>query len=642
MMQSQAQEKADSLKALANAFFHRQLTTAEEKLLEGAALGQVAHCGPSPDPKDRLNNPRNAEKSERSPGWKRDREIDADLIRWLSVYRKANEQVDPRGLQIQAAKITGNLDLADLLVPFPIGLRNCALNEDANLVQVQIPRLDLGGSWIKAIAGDGAIVKGGVFLNDGFHADGEVQLPGAQIDGDLVCKGGTFNNPEGYALTAYGAVVKGNVFLSEGFQAYGEVNLSGARVGGSLECSGTFSGEVTLPGAQIDGDLVCKGGTFKNPEGYALTAYGAVVKGNVFLSEGFHADGRVNLLNAQIGANLECEGGIFNNAGGDALFAGGANVSGAVFLSEGFNAKGTVSLYSAHIDGDLICKGGILRDATLDLRDAKVSRIRDDENSWPQPGHLVLDGFVYQRFAEGPKDAETRLKWLALQPKKPFATGPYLQLAKVLRAAGEDDGAARVMVEMEDRRRANNPHNWFEPVESVVLKRTIGYGFRPLLAFWEVLGLTAVGWILYRRSYLAGGMVPAEKEACRKFKDGHTPTHYEPFSPLVYSVENSLPLVKLGQFDKWQPDPDASTPPPRKGKWAGRDKPWPRALRWLERGLVFVGLLAPVNLEEPPSWFSRVGTSSRFLRWCVWAHILLGWLLATLFVAGVTGIIRKE
>jgi hypothetical protein len=35
-------------------------------------------------------------------------------------------------------------------------------------------------------------------------------------------------------------------------------------------------------------------------------------------------------------------------------------------------------------------------------------------------------------------------------------------------------------------------------------------------------------------------------------------------------------------------------------------------------------------------------TYPKFLRWFLWVQILLGWLLATLFLAGVTGIVRKD
>jgi hypothetical protein len=53
------------------------------------------------------------------------------------------------------------------------------------------------------------------------------------------------------------------------------------------------------------------------------------------------------------------------------------------------------------------------------------------------------------------------------------------------------------------------------------------------------------------------------------------------------------------------------------------------------------GNVTDADLEKPPSRLSRLGTSARFLRWFLWIQILLGWLLATLFLAGVTGIIRR-
>jgi hypothetical protein len=64
----------------------------------------------------------------------------------------------------------------------------------------------------------------------------------------------------------------------------------------------------------------------------------------------------------------------------------------------------------------------------------------------------------------------------------------------------------------------------------------------------------------------------------------------------MYSLENSLPFVNLGQKDRWMPDPNPG------GAWR----------------------------------------MSAFLRWFRWFQVLLGWLLATLFVAGVTGVVRKE
>jgi hypothetical protein len=65
-------------------------------------------------------------------------------------------------------------------------------------------------------------------------------------------------------------------------------------------------------------------------------------------------------------------------------------------------------------------------------------------------------------------------------------------------------------------------------------------------------------------------------------------------------------------------------------------------LSWLQRILVYYGLQPHPDREAERSRPSRWFTSPRFVRWFLWIHILLGWLLATLFLAGVTGIVRKD
>ncbi len=661
-----------SLETLASGRFPRRLTASERKLLSKAERGEVAYCGPSPNPGDPSNDPAKAEKSKDNPGWGQDREVGADLLRWICTDSVARVQVDPWGIRIQGARITGSLVLAFVTVPFPIRLQNCALAEDALFDQMEIPRLDLQGSWTKSVRADGVIVKGDLFLRSGFRADGAVRLRGAQVNGQLDCDGGTFNNGDGDALSADDAEIRGGVFLGNGFAALGAVRLPGVRIGGNLECvDGVFNnpgryalnanraeiretvlldgkfnavGEVNLMGAQIGGSLRCNGGTFVNPGGYALNVDRAEIKESVYLNDEFSAIGEVNLMGAKIGGNLDCDHGTFNNSSGDALNAERVAVKGNAFLRGSFSARGIVSLLDARLEGDLVFEGATFREATLDLRDASASGTWGDPASWPQAGRLRLDGFVYGRLAGGPRDAASGLKWLALQRK--FATQPYLQLAKVLREAGDDGGAVSVLEEMERlRRQHEDGRRPDRRALSRVFDESIGYGYAPARAIWLIAGLSGLGWILYRRSYLAGGIVPTEREACSEFKrDGEPPDRYEPFAPLVYSLENSLPLVKLGQAEKWRPDPDQNTASLRKQKWikGGAGKRWAQPLRWLEHLLVLAGLLSPVDPTEKPSSFARTGTSPRFLRWFLWFQILLGWLLATLFVAGVTGIIRKD
>jgi hypothetical protein len=695
MRGDEPQGQAGSLEQLARARFGA-LSAAELKLVRTAPKNEIAYCGPSHDDNDPDNNPGKARQ------WGPERQIRAQVIRWLCVDRLARDQVDPSaGIAVHAAKVVGNLTLSFVTVPFALQLWRSALTDDTNLIQMAIPFLDLSGSWVRSVAAEGVSAKL-VFLTNGFRAESTVSLSGAQI-GTLICRGGMFINPprkglsgSGTALIADNITVNGKTDLSSGFRAEGEVRLSDAQIRGTLDCSDSafinppvkeFSGggmalnadrinvngnlflskgfrsegEVRLANAQIGGGLDCTGGTFMNPpvkdlsgSGTAVDADNITVNGSLSFSKGFRAEGEVRLANGQIGGSLECGGGTFLNppkegldTSGHALTAMSASLKGNALLSEGFRAEGRVDLTVTRIGGDLVCRDGIFAAATVDLRDASASSILDNDKSWPQRGKLYLDGFVYGRIAEGPRDVETRLKWLDLQPEKPFVRQPYVQLAKVLREAGDDDGARRLLIAMEDRRwETKEDRHWIDPLRRWPLRATVGYGYRPLWAFWEVLGLSALGWIIYRRSYLAGNIVPADKDAYRSFKsDGQPPTDHCRFAPLVYSVENSLPLVKLGQADKWQPEPKPASPPPQQGNRAirvDRQHIWPPFLNWLHRLLILLGLLVDPNAEALPSRFSRWGTTPRFLRWFLWIQILLGWLLATLFVAGVTGIVRTE
>jgi hypothetical protein len=446
-------------------------------------------------------------------------------------------------------------------------------------------------------------VKGSVYLTGDFSAQGAVRLPGAHIGGELDCSGASFVNPpgkgvphSGLALEARGIDVSGYVFLRS-IKAVGQVQFLNAQIGRNLECNG---GTIVNP---IQKDLP--------GSGVAFLADDLTVKGSLFFSDGFKANGEVRLLDAHVGGTFGCEGGGFTNLSREdlpgssrALSADRIHVGGSVFLGRGVTAIGEVRLPRAEIGGQLACNEGDFQRATVDLTDVSAGTLYDDRARWPAEGKLLLDGFTYGRI-NAPRgiDVSQRLAWLALQPSNPFPPRPYLQLAKVLRESGDDNGAQRVLIEMEHRR-------WRNSMWGPVLEWTIGYGYDPLRAFWWAAGLSAVGWVLYRRAYRSGGMVPSEKDAYAELCGGKPlPPHYPAFSPLVYSVENSLPLVKLGQADKWQPDPQPGRASKRKRtSWK----------RWV------------------PSANAR-----SLLRCFLLLQIVMGWLLATLFLAGVSGIVHK-
>jgi hypothetical protein len=589
-MDDQSQAQTDGLTQLAAKFGN--LTAAEQVLLNQAPIGDWAKFGPKhscddpqgtpteEDDADPLNNP----KVKEADNWGSGRQIRAALLAWLCTNEQARKHVHARGIQVHGADITGPLNLSFVIIPFPLSLQHCRV-ESIDLRWAEVPLLKLSGSQVGGVTADGIVVKDDVLLDQGFTNEGELSLDRARIDGTLDCRGGSFSKTKDFSLSAYRITVKSSVFLTDGFKAIGNVRLIGAQIGG------------------------------------------------------------------------------------------------------GFN-----------------CNGGNFKDATLDLTSASAAALYDsglDEHPGPEckwtiwpPGdkdrYLQLEGFTYGRISsKGQVDVEKRLDWLALQPQLPFHTQPYVQLAKVLRESGDENGAKKVLIKMEALSRKGS-------VLSPILECTIGYGYDPILAFWWAAGLTGLGWIIYRRSYLVGGMVPTEQDACTKFRKpgAPVPDHYPNFSPLVYSMENSLPLVKLGQGDKWQPDPEPNYPREKPGPRLGYRGGWRtpkstadtdahdasatsqpvasassaatpspiddgatavptstpesppisrrRFFGPLESALIAVGMQSSADPKHVPSSLSRFGTSPRFVTWFLWFQILLGWLLATLFVAGVTGIVHKD
>lgn len=371
------------------------LSEAEERVVQHASDGTMADCrylGGGGDPA-------NADGTREAPDekWPETRNVRADLIRWLVVDREARQLIDPRGILIQGARITGNLDLSYTKVLFPLFLVGCRLEQPLNLLAAKMTTLSLAGSWTEAISADGLKLDGAIFLREGFHAEGEVRLPGAIIAGVLDATGGTFENLSGIALIADGIKVAGGVYLGSGFTAQGEVRMQGATVGGDLDATGgkfentkgealdaerakvtgsvflrngfSAKGETWLLGVTIGGDLDANGGTFKNLKseenpgatGRALSADNIKVARNIFLTNGFSAEGETLLLGAITGGDLEATDGTFKNPNGNALSADRIRVNGNVFLNDKFVAEGEVRLPAATIGGELSALNGTFK-----------------------------------------------------------------------------------------------------------------------------------------------------------------------------------------------------------------------------------------------------------------------------------------
>ena len=360
-----------------------------------------------------------------------------------------------------------------------------------------------------------------------------------------------------------------------------------------IELSGSHIRELHADGLTVDGDLVLSG----------LTCIGAV-----------------RLRGARIGGSLSCRGARLENPNGDALSADGMTVEGDVFLNQGFHATGAVWLLGAHIRGSLSCRGarlenpngdalraerstveesvfldGLELNGGLNFQYARLGVIVDDEGSWPQRGRLRIDGLEYEGFAgdRTPMDARRRLEWLRRQLPD-FRPQPYDQLAQVFRRMGLEAEAVEVLIaKQEDLIRYGKLSRWGKLTRRI-LGVTIGHGYRPWRALLWSLAFVIIGALIFGWADAYHLMAPSSPEILTDplyRASGTIPPDYPRFQALAYSLDAFLPIVDLHQEGFWLPD-------------AGKP----------------LGAL---------------------IRLYLWIHIASGWLLSTLFVSGVTGLVRR-
>jgi hypothetical protein len=345
------------------------------------------------------------------------------------------------------------------------------------------------------------------------------------------------------------------------------------------------SGPVSFMRARIDGTLDLTGARILEAGEDAVTLVEANIAGDVLFHDGFTTDGIVYARLAKIGHDLSFHSAEFRGSG--ELDAERATIDGTLYWVEVKHTPKTV----------------------LDLEDAHAGAIWDDEDSWPAPGNLVINGFVYGDIAGGPTEGPARLQWIALQAAE-YHPQPFRQLAKVLSEMGRDEGSTQVRIAKEIAQRQLGHLSLPERAWSLMMQYTIGFGYVPLRALWWIAGFVGFGTILFGWGYRARIITPTEEGAYSDFvAHGEAPPHYPVFNPFVYSLENFLPVVELHQDKYWRPNP--------RHQVSGRAK----------RG----------HAPRDPSY-----APSQLLRCYLWLHILAGWTITPLLFAGLSGLVRPD
>jgi hypothetical protein len=321
---------------------------------------------------------------------------------------------------------------------------------------------------------------GGLFL-DNVKFGGPVNLFDAHVEGRMSMVSASVADQQ--TFDAWGLHVgTGGLFLNN-VKFGGPVNLRDARAGGLLLHQVTFGGPVNLRGAHVEGRMSMVSASVADKQTFDAT-WLHVGTGGLFL-DNMKFGGPVDLGLAQIDGQMSLDGASIADQqtfdaeglhigssffarsvtfGGDVDFAGLA-VEGALDLRDSHVRQ--VDLSNAVIRDDLqlggfeswlhwdVCDGPA---PCLNLRNARVGNLQDDDLAWPP--RITLEGFTYTHLGgfggEQRQDMRNRpidwwRGWLSRDPV--YSAQPYAQLASVLTAAGNRDGAADIRFFGRDRER---------------------------------------------------------------------------------------------------------------------------------------------------------------------------------------------
>ena len=239
----------------------------------------------------------------------------------------------------------------------------------------------------------------------------------------------------------------------------------------------------------------------------------------------------------------------------------------------------------------------------LNLQRAKINILEDDELSWKKLDRIDLTNCEYKAIG---KLSDKELTWrLALldreyaptnllsrpnEARMRFKPQPYLHLAHLFRAAGYESAGKTVLVRLERNRTRFGDITPIRKIGRWMLDAFLRYGYSPFRPVYILSVWVLVCWCLFASAYNAGHFVQAkDNQLSEPTKENPKPPPRVVFRAPVYAVDTLVPIVDLQQKKNW--------------------------------------------LLKTPNWK---------LELLLIFNTFFGWLMTTLFAAGVTGLLRRD
>jgi len=370
-------------------------------------------------------------------------------------------------LMFSGSVVRGGIQAASIRVGSHFLLRSTEIGGMVFLRDARIDsQMDMGEA---SIAPDQAfdaqrlrVGSGGLFLRK-VTFGGPVVLLDAEVDGQMDISGSS--------------IARGHKLVADRLRAHGGALMHNMVFGGSVNLR-----DLRAEYLSIDETRVASGESFDAQQMH-VGAGGLSMRNVVF-------GGDVDLLNSRVDGQMDISGARF--AADRELNAQRLSV-GLDLIARDVSFSRRVELQLLRVDGVLDVRGARLQvlhledanirddllfgglfdgverwvhwepcdrpEPCLNLRNAKVGNLQDDVQAWPTS--ITLEGFTYARLggAAGEQRQDMRNRpvawwrgWLDRDPV--YSAQPYAQLASVLAAAGNRDGAADIRFFGRDRERS--------------------------------------------------------------------------------------------------------------------------------------------------------------------------------------------
>ena len=410
--------------------------------------------------------------------------VSASVIARLLLGGNEVEKGFVPAVRLRGARITGRLDVAGGDVECELLLERCVLEEAPRFGNARTRQLRFADCAMPGFDGGGLRADGYVSLS-GSVIDGQVKLVRAQLLGGFRMNGTRITAPDDrYAFFAGALLVEAGMF---------------AR-------NAEITGGMRMTGSRLTGGLFMEGARLVNPGRIALDGQNIAVTDAMECGQGFHAEGTVKLRGARIDGTLS-----FDRAGS-------------------MRAPGRVALQLSHATvSELILIPSEPIEGIVSMSYARFGVILDDPDLWPE--QLRLTGATYESLRGG--GVTRRSDWVGRDPEG-FRPQPYEQLAAWYLKDGNEHLARRTQLLKLRRRRRTLP--WLSRTWGALLDYTVGYGYRPWLAFGWLAAIVVLGTVVF------GEVQP------RPLKE---PAERPDFNALAYVVDLLIPIGAFGQREAW-------------------------------------------------------------------------------------------